>query len=336
MRSFFFSAQDNYFYGWVIVGCLFYLFEIRKLLVEGFAGYFLKSQDASWNRFEWLFLGLIANVLYWCNEMHTDSTIMLDELRTNVDSGFTDLQGLRATQIVLRKAVAWLSFFSVLKFMKYMNLNEGLSFLWRVLGHAKWELLAFLIVFLLLLVAFSLLFSMLLGFSVREMHNVPSALLSLMRLTVGVLDFDYVQWKNADPTWAPFVLVIFIFLIMLTASNIFIAILTDAYARKKAQISRYKKYKKMLQTEGTMVFSITAAGFVKGIMRQLFPKYMIQVPEVFWPRPEDVNVDVVYQVNNTLMTQYFLSDNPPYLPLLCVGRAKRRGWWRGFDVTPLP
>ena len=50
-----------------------------------------------------------------------------------------------------------------LKFMKFMNLNEQLSFLWRVIGHAKWELLAFLVVFLLILTAFALLFSMLLG-----------------------------------------------------------------------------------------------------------------------------------------------------------------------------
>ena len=41
--------------------------------------------------------------------------------------------------------------------MKFMNLSERLSFLWRVLGHAKVELLAFLGIFMVLLLSFGLL-----------------------------------------------------------------------------------------------------------------------------------------------------------------------------------
>eukprot|EP01050_Picozoa_sp_SAG11_P012736 SAG11_NODE_1436_length_4909_cov_3.825780_10_plen_73_part_00 len=65
------------------------------------------------------------------------------------------------------------------------------AFLWRVLGHAKLELGAFLVVFLLILVAFALLFSMLFDYAARDVHNAPSAFISLMRLTVGILDFNY-------------------------------------------------------------------------------------------------------------------------------------------------
>eukprot|EP01051_Picozoa_sp_SAG22_P025087 SAG22_NODE_7267_length_756_cov_1.272451_1_plen_182_part_01 len=152
-------------------------------------------------------------------------------------------------------------------------------------------------VFLLILTAFALLFSMLLGAQARDVHNVPSAFISLMRLTVGILDFDYTQWKDADPAYAPVVLVLFVFLIMLTASNIFIAILTDAYARKKGQVEKYVKYKKMLRQEGTKVASsVNAAASIKGLFRLLFPKYSLQVPGRLWPRPEDVNVEPVYKI----------------------------------------
>eukprot|EP01050_Picozoa_sp_SAG11_P012737 SAG11_NODE_1436_length_4909_cov_3.825780_11_plen_213_part_00 len=90
---------------------------------------------------------------------------------------------------------------------------------------------------------------------------------------------------------------LFVFLIMLTASNIFIAILTDAYTRKKGQIEKYKRYKKMLRAEGTNVQSTAnVSAQFKKLTKLLFPKYMLQLPPVLWPRPEDVGVQSVFEV----------------------------------------
>lgn len=116
---------------------------------------------------------------------------------------------LRDAEIFLRRCTAWMLFFSTLKVMKFMNLSERLSFLWRVLGHAKLELMAFLGIFLVLLSSFALLATVMMGYRARELHNVPTALLSLLRLTVGIYDLNYNEWKEADPIWAPIFLISF-------------------------------------------------------------------------------------------------------------------------------
>jgi hypothetical protein len=59
MRRFFWSGFDNpddrTFMWWVFVGCLLYLLELRKMLLDdGFSGYFFHSQDSTWNKFDWV------------------------------------------------------------------------------------------------------------------------------------------------------------------------------------------------------------------------------------------------------------------------------------------
>ena len=56
-----------------------------------------------------------------------------------------------------------------------------------------------------------------LGFKLRYFHNFSSSMLSLIRLSVGVLDFDYNEWQEADDLWAPIFLVTFVVLVMMTS-----------------------------------------------------------------------------------------------------------------------
>ena len=75
MRRFFWSGFDNpddrTFMWWVFVGCLLYLLELRKMLLDdGFSGYFFHSQDSTWNKFDWVgvtFSGSakFSNSYYW-------------------------------------------------------------------------------------------------------------------------------------------------------------------------------------------------------------------------------------------------------------------------------
>ena len=56
----------------------------------------------------------------------------------------------------MSRVLSWVSFLSVVRFLKYLNGIEQISFMWRVVGSAKVDLLAFATVFLLLLMAFAL------------------------------------------------------------------------------------------------------------------------------------------------------------------------------------
>eukprot|EP01051_Picozoa_sp_SAG22_P020705 SAG22_NODE_4293_length_1315_cov_1.377467_2_plen_120_part_00 len=54
MRHFFYKRGDRIFLWWLIMGSALYLYELWKMLFsEGVKGYFVHSQDSSWNRFEW-------------------------------------------------------------------------------------------------------------------------------------------------------------------------------------------------------------------------------------------------------------------------------------------
>ena len=174
-----------------------------------------------------------------------------------LEDEFTDLMPLREEMKNMSKALALMSFLSVVRFLKYLNGIEQISFMWRVVGSAKVDLLAFATVFLLLLGAFALLCQKLWGSSERNFHNLPTAFLSLLRMTVGTLDFDYSVMKENESFFAPVFLTLFMFIMMLISINFFIAILTESYSKKKEQVSKYIAYKKAEKQMGMMSSNIT-------------------------------------------------------------------------------
>lgn len=76
---------------------------------------------------------MILWTMYVAYELHLYSVeVMRDiDVRT-AKGGYTELMPLRLDHIFLRKLLAWLIFFSCLKFMKFMNLNEQLCAFARI------------------------------------------------------------------------------------------------------------------------------------------------------------------------------------------------------------
>ena len=297
---------DEYGQAWSVLALILFLVEVRKLVwVDGPRVFLIVSASSAWNWFEVFVWVMLIWTLFAAHGLQLSSDSTLEQVAVATGEPSDDASHvlidraaeLREAQIYYRRLTAWTLFFSTLKVMKFMNLSERLSFLWRVLGHAKVELLAFLGIFMVLLLSFGLLATTLMGYHVRELHNVPTALLSLLRLTVGTFDLQYDDWKDADPIGAPIFLLLFIFLLILVAANIFIAILTDAYSKKKAQINKYTAFKKILRREGTLLKSGSFAGLLKQIYRTLFPHWRLQVPHNLWPRPDDVQVEPVFKVH---------------------------------------
>lgn len=154
-------------------------------------------------------------------------------------------------------------------------------------------------------------------------------MLSLLRLTVGTFDLNYDEWHRADPLWAPVFLVSFIFLLILVAANIFIAILTDAYSTKKAQIVKYTRYKKLLRAEGILFTSNSAVGMFKRFYRTLFPYWRLQVPTELWPRPTMVDVHPTYKIHQScanggadIVTLYFHRESIVGFPVALGGTSE--------------
>ena len=110
--------------------------------------------------------------------------------------------------------------------------------MWRVVGSAKVDLAAFFTVMTLLLFSFALLTNQLFGSAERNFHNIGTSFLSLLRMMVGTLDYNYEVMRETDSTMAPTFVVLFLFIMMLVCVNFFIAILSDSYGRKKKQVDR--------------------------------------------------------------------------------------------------
>ena len=106
-----------------------------------------------------------------------------------------------------------------------MNLSDSLNFMFKIAARATGEIAGFIVVYTLLLLSCAFLSTTLFGYEMREFHNLASSMVSLMRLSVGILDFDYNLMKTADGFWTPFFIIFFVFICMLIAVNMFISIL---------------------------------------------------------------------------------------------------------------
>jgi hypothetical protein len=142
-------------------------------------------------------------------------------------------------------------FFSIMKIFKYMHHVEQISFMFRVVGSASTELAAFFFSFIIILIAFAMFVLLLFGSRERQFLNLPTAILSLLRMSVGTLDYDYILMKEQNAWGAGLFILSFLLAIMLVSVNFFIAILTDSYSRKKAQIEKFMAYRKLARIEGT-------------------------------------------------------------------------------------
>jgi hypothetical protein len=273
----YFFGMDWIFWTWVTMWIWILVLDMMRFYNQGFNLFFQSGLDSAWNRFDLLLYIVLGYAFYRAYDVHGFTLDQMELLKHNDDvDKFTDLMPLRTKMNDMSRVLSMISCLSVLRFLKYLNGIEQISFMWRVVGSAKVDLFAFATVFVLLLGAFTLLCTMLWGAAERNFHNIPTAFLSLLRMTVGTLDFDYSIMKEHEPTLAPVFLTLFMFVMMLISINFFIAILTESYSKKKEQVSKYIAYKKAEKQMGQLDSNIT----------RLFPSFTVQEHPSPWPDPE--------------------------------------------------
>ena len=220
----YFFGMDWIFWTWVTMWIWILVLDMMRFYNQGFNLFFQSGLDSAWNRFDLLLYIVLVYAFYRAYDVHGFTLDQMELLKHNDDvEKFTDLMPLRTKMNDMSRVLSMISCLSVLRFLKYLNGIEQISFMWRVVGSAKVDLFAFATVFVLLLGAFTLLCTMLWGAAERNFHNIPTAFLSLLRMTVGMLDFDYSTMKEHEPTLAPVFLTLFMFVMMLISINFFIA-----------------------------------------------------------------------------------------------------------------
>lgn len=160
---------------------------------------------------------------------------------------------------------------------QYMNFSDNLNFVFKVVSRAKTELLGFMLVYVLLIACFAFLASTLFGYEMREFHNFASAMMSLVRLSVGLLDFDYDTMKTAEGFWAPIFLAGFVFVAMLTVVNLFISILSEYYDQVNQETDQWNDDIKIFEMQGMTVPQTDVIGNVFKLFDQLWLKFTLMV-----------------------------------------------------------
>lgn len=173
-----------------------------------------------------------------------------------------------------RDIMAWMLALAVFKLFKFMSLSQRLSFLWRVIMSARQEIAAFVLVFGILLASFSLFATQAFGWQDRHFHNFATASMSLLRLSIGDFEvLDYIKIKTENPSNVPIFFTVFSFLIILFVINMFIAILSEHFAKVKREMHKYSVDKNLLLDRGIRIVTYSLSKHWRRLLGDVLLKW---------------------------------------------------------------
>ena len=126
--------------------------------------------------------------------------------------------------------------------------------MWRVMDLAAWQLLNFLTIIALLFVAFAVLAVSCFGYFMRTWHNVPTSLMTMIRMSMGEIGHGgYEDMKRAPgrthSSTAPLFVMIYTLVFVVCLSNLFVAILTDMYYLARNELSVCRRFERCIKKE---------------------------------------------------------------------------------------
>eukprot|EP01049_Picozoa_sp_SAG25_P005175 SAG25_NODE_345_length_9393_cov_4.870468_5_plen_864_part_00 len=173
-----------------------------------------------------------------------------------------------------RDIMAWMLAMAVFKLFKFMSLSQRLSFLWRVIMSARREIAAFVLVFCILLASFSLFATHAFGWQDRHFHNFATTTMSLLRLSIGDFEvLDYSKLKTESPANVPIFVTVFSFLIILFVINMFIAILSEHFAKVKREMHKYSVDKNLLLDRGIRIVTYSLSKHWRRLLSDVLLKW---------------------------------------------------------------
>lgn len=227
-------------------------------------------------------------------EFLTESTWVDKTLGSQKEQGilateFLDLHPLKSKFRTMTRWVSLLVFLSIFKSFKFMSLSDNLNFMYKIILRAKTEILGFMTVYFILIACFAFFSQQLFGYEIRNFHNFQSSIISLVRLSVGILDIDYDLMKEADSFFTPVFITVFVFVCMLTAINMFIAILSEYYEIVKTESTQLKEDIAIFESQG---MTVPSSSVFDGVSN-LWSNFWLQCSLMVETDPPHVPVEVV-------------------------------------------
>jgi len=246
-----------------LLGLLMYTRAVFKNLISQRLAYF----GSFWNLIELVNLSLyITSIVYWSRFL----LIGKEKFREPSAEYFDMLHMMRIFNFIATCA-AWNMVVAVVTLFKYLQINKRMSLLWDVLSAAGRDIIPFMVVLTLVTIGFTFAGHWLFGFRVQSWHNFGASFSTLLRSMSG--DLDYQPFKIAAPNLAIIFTVAYIIIVSLVLTNVFVAILTDAYQDTRSRMTKVQEAseKAVLQgahTSWSTTFSSTSTEYRRSSTRQ--------------------------------------------------------------------
>ena len=183
--------------------------------------------------------GYFQDPWHWLDVINLIFFVIVFGLRFQLRSDLADLRFESGSRFMLLVPVAgqfsisnYLNSVNALlcfiKTFKYLGKFQQLSVLIKTLSNSREEIFYFLVIFAVIFVGFALAFQLGFGSDVEEYRSFTDSLMSLFRMLLG--EFNYYALENSNRVLAPLFFTFYNVLVLFVLSNMFIAIVSGAYA----------------------------------------------------------------------------------------------------------
>jgi hypothetical protein len=173
-----------------------------------------------------------------------------------------DLEGVAAhyNQIYTLNAVN--IFLIFVKMFKYLRVNPRMFVMWRTLSDATSDLIAFLFLFSVVFLGFIFMSHLLFGGQLETYSSFIHSAATCFHMLLG--DFNYPALSESNRILAPIFFILFILFCFFVLSNIFSAIIIDAYQGQNKKL----KYSESIISQITGV-SLLSLSFLFKLLSSL-------------------------------------------------------------------
>lgn len=196
-------------------------------------------------------------------------------------NSFHDLYTVASRYDQFTRICAFNIIWAFVRFFRYLQLYRRFLLLWDVLEHAMHFILPFMMVILLIFLAFSFSGYWLFGQRVSDFHTMGRTLTNMMIfLTDG---YDYQKMKDASPIAAPIWCISWTLMAWMVMLNMFIAILSDSFTFVQCRTEKIDQ--------------------VEDVYQHLMPSWTLflrsKVFPIYKPRDEDLAEQIAELIKST-------------------------------------
>ncbi len=143
------------------------------------------------------------------------------------------------------------------KVLKYLDISPNLSHILKTLQSAANDLLLMFVMMATLWVGFGLAFMTAFGNQVMEFRDIQAAFLSMVLTSIGIFPYDAVV--AADPVLGNLLFILYVFLVILVAFNLFVGIISGHYERVQESLAEMKDKDPLLHAARSAARMVSSA-----------------------------------------------------------------------------